>query len=71
MAFYCVNRNAQSGSGDHEVHDINSTKGCLPQPLNRVDLGWHDGCASAVRAAKRIYPDSNGCAWCASACHTT
>lgn len=34
------NKNAQGGSGDHEVHDLASTRGCLPNVLNRIDLGW-------------------------------
>jgi len=68
---YCVNTQAQAGSGDHEVHDLASTKGCLPNPANRLDLGWHAHCSDAVTAAKRIYSDVNGCYYCANACHTT
>jgi hypothetical protein len=69
MASYCVNKKAQS-NGDHEVHDLSSTKGCLPDASNRWDLGFHDGCRSAVATAKQYYPQSNGCAHCAPACHT-
>ncbi len=71
MPNYCVNTQAQSGSGDHEVHDLASTQGCLPNPANRRDLGWHSDCHGAVAAAKRIYSDVNGCYYCARACHTT
>lgn len=71
MPYYCVNSNAQSGSNDHEVHDLASTHGCLPAVANRVDLGFHSSCSSAVAAAKSIYSDVNGCYWCANACHTT
>ena len=69
MPNYCVNKNAQS-NGDHEVHDLASTKGCLPSASNRLDLGYHPSCSGAVTAAKRSYSQSNGCAYCASACHT-
>ncbi len=71
MPNYCVNRVAQSTSGDHEVHDLGSTKGCLPSSENRVDLGWHASCTSAVQAAKKLYSEVNGCFFCANACHTT
>lgn len=68
---FCVNRNAQSGSGDHEVHDLASTQGCLPAPANRVDLGSHATCRGAVAEAKKHFSDVNGCRWCATECHTT
>lgn len=71
MPHYCVNTDAQSQSGDHEVHDLASTEKCLPSPGNRRDLGWHANCADAVGAARRIYADVNGCRWCANPCHTT
>lgn len=71
MPNYIVNTNAQPVSGDHEVHDAASNKGCLPSVLNRRDLGYHSSCASAVRAAKSYYNDVNGCYYCANDCHTT
>ena len=71
MPEYCVNINAQPGSGDHEVHDLASQKGCLPQPANRLGLGSHPSCVEAVQAAKKLYTDANGCFYCATACHTT
>ena len=71
MPYYLVNRNAQSGSGDHELHDRSSTKGCLPSPANQLDLGLHASCRDAVVAAKRYYSDVNGCAYCSPGCHTT
>ena len=71
MPNYCVNNRAQPGSGDHEVHDLASTKSCLPDPINRHALGWHADCTGAVAAAKLIYSDVNGCYYCAYACHTT
>lgn len=72
MPNYCVNRNAQSVTRDHEVHDLTPGK-CnhLPDPQNRESLGVHASCRGAVQAAKRIYPDSNGCKFCCPECHTT
>lgn len=69
MAYYCVNKNAQA-NGDHEVHDTSSRLGCLPDASNRLALGSHASCASAVRQAKQHYSKANGCFYCASACHT-
>jgi hypothetical protein len=71
MPHYCVNTNAQPGSRDHEVHDLASTRNCLPAQHNRRDLGWHANCRDAVAAARRLYTDSNGCAHCVPLCHTT
>lgn len=71
MPNYCVNKTAQAGSGDHEVHDLSSTKGCLPEATNRIDLGYFASCTGAVAAAKRYFSDVNGCYWCARDCHTT
>lgn len=69
MPNFCVNRNEQS-NGDHEVHDNTVERSCLPISSNRLDLGNHATCSSAVRAAKVYYAQSNGCATCAPACHT-
>jgi hypothetical protein len=68
MAYYYVNRNAQS-NGDHEVH----TTGCsfMPEADNRTYLGDFSTCASAVREAKQHYDQVNGCYYCAKACHTS
>jgi len=72
MPYYCVNRNAQAGTGDHEVHDLASNKGCLPLESNQIALGYHPSCREAVAQAKRAYyGDSNGCRFCAPDCHTT
>jgi len=71
MPHFCVNINAQSASGDHEVHDLASTKGCLPDAAHQHDLGWHSSCSAAVAAAKKVYSDVNGCFYCANDCHTT
>lgn len=69
MPNYCVNKNAQA-NGDHEVHDTTANNWCLPLPVNRQDLGYHSGCQSAVQAARAYFRQVNGCAYCASGCHT-
>ena len=68
MASYYVNHNAQS-NGDHEVH----VSGCnwMPDPVNRQYLGEYSTCEPAVREAKKIYPQSNGCFYCCRPCHTS
>lgn len=71
MPNYCVNTNEQAGSGDHEVHDLASTKGCLPDPESCRALGWHASCAGAVDEANKYYSDVNGCYYRANECHTT
>lgn len=68
MKKYYVNKNAQA-NGDHEVH----TDGCdyLPEVYNRIDLGNHTNCVTAVVKAKEHYAKSNGCYYCCNACHTS
>lgn len=67
MAYYSVNKNTQS-NGDHEVHKT----GCswFPAEANRISLGNHATCHSAVTAAKKYYSQVNGCYYCSPACHT-
>ena len=69
MADYCVNKNAQS-NGDHEVHNLDKNCEYLPDPENRLALGNHSSCVTAVSKAKETYPQSNGCFYCAKECHT-
>jgi len=68
MLEYVVNDNAQN-NGDHEVH----TKQCTYFSMIRsyTNLGPHSTCTSAVRKAKEYYSQSNGCAFCSPACHTS
>lgn len=67
MALYYVNKNAQD-NGDHEVHK----EGCsyMPEIKNRKYLGTFLSCSGAVNAAKKEYPQSNGCYYCSKECHT-
>ena len=69
MPNYCVNKNAQP-TGEHEVHNLDANCNHLPDPVNRLSLGWHADCHSAVRKAKETYSDVDGCAYCCSACNT-
>ena len=68
MAKYYVNDRAQN-NGDHEVHK----EGCiyLPMIVSKTNLGDHYFCDSAVRKAKTIYSQSNGCYHCSYSCHTS
>ena len=68
MARYYVNKRAQN-NGDHEVHKSDCTR--LPTEENRLYLGSFTNCHGAVREAKKHYPQSNGCYYCALECHTT
>ena len=67
MPRYFVNKNAQS-NGDHEVH--NEYCGRCPNPENRIPLGWHATCVTAVAQAKFHYVTANGCYYCSNMCHT-
>ena len=68
MASYCVNKNVQA-NGDHEVHKY----GCqyLPAEQNRLYLGEHGSCFTAVIEARRYYNQVNGCYYCSNECHTS
>ena len=67
MPRFYVNTHAQA-TGEHEVHQ----EGCsyLPDPSNRIDLGIHPDCRSAVREAKKYYSNVDGCYYCCKPCHT-
>lgn len=68
MPKYYVNSKPQT-NGDHEVHVETCSR--LPDYQNRVDLGFHQNCSTAVLAAKNHYAKSNGCYYCCNACHTS
>lgn len=70
MPQYYINKNAQA-NGDHEVHSDPCS--FMPAPANRVDLGYHASCHTAVADAKRRWPQDriNGCYYCSTACHTS
>lgn len=68
MPNYCVNKNAQP-TGEHEVHNLDAFCNHLPDYSNRLDLGWHIDCQSAVRKAKEHYNNVDGCAYCCPTCN--
>jgi len=70
MPRYCVHKEAQS-NGDHEVHNLDASCQFTPHYTNRIDLGSFPSCSGAVAAAKLHYSQSNGCVFCATACHTS
>jgi len=67
MPTYLVNTHAQP-NGDHEVHEANCHH--LPAVEHRKYLGHFESCAPAVSEAKKTYPQSNGCYFCARECNT-
>lgn len=66
MAIYYVNNSAQA-NGDHEVHETS----CRYLPSDKKYLGDYTSCSPAVTEAKKTYSQSNGCATCSTACHTS
>lgn len=68
MSRFCVNTNY-----DHEVHNLDASPPCghLPNQANRLSLGEHQNCSTAVQKAQRTYSSANGCFYCATACHTS
>jgi hypothetical protein len=67
MPNYYVNANAQP-TGEHEVHKEGCTK--PPLPHNKIPLGSHASCQSAVAKAKPMFQKVDGCAYCSPECHT-
>jgi hypothetical protein len=68
MQRYLVNKNAQS-NGDHEMHV--DTCSHLPNPENRLYLGFFSGCREALKEAKKYDSNADGCFFCCNACHTS
>ncbi|GAA3525110.1 hypothetical protein GCM10022234_22570 [Aeromicrobium panaciterrae] len=69
MPSFCVNKDVQP-NGDHEVHDLSADCPTYPSPENRLALGEHSSCHTAVQAAGDYYNQVNGCFHCARPCHT-
>lgn len=66
MSKYYVNDHAQA-NGDHEVH--NEDCYWLKLTISKAYLGEYPNCELAVTYSKLIYPQSDGCAYCAPACN--
>lgn len=69
MPNYCVNKNAQP-TGEHEVHNLDASCHHLPEYSNRLALGSHFDCQSALREARKHYDNVDGCAYCCPSCNT-
>ena len=67
MPNYVVNKNPQR-TGEHELHLL----GCIYQPdvKNSIEVGYHPNCRSALEQAKKIFANTDGCAYCCPECHT-
>jgi hypothetical protein len=57
-----------SGTGTDLQNVVHRT--LTPKPENRISLGDHSSCHSAVREAKKHYHQVNGCFYCSTECHT-
>lgn len=66
MARYYVNKNTPS-TGKHKVHK----NGChrMPEPQNRIYLGYFSDTKKAVKKARRYFGNVAGCYYCASKVH--
>lgn len=69
MPRFCVNKNAQS-TGEHEVHNLDKNCNHLPETQNQLQLGSFSSCHGALTEARKTYSNVDGCAYCASECHT-
>lgn len=63
---YFVNNNAQP-TGEHEVHKEGCTE--LKKVYSKTDLGYYSNCADAVKKARQIYSNVDGCYYCIPECH--
>jgi hypothetical protein len=65
MKKYYVHKK-QDDKGDHEVHE----SGCpwLVNMENFIYLGSFNNCHEAVQAAKKYFPQVNGCKHCSEEC---
>ncbi|MDD2445329.1 MAG: hypothetical protein PHX09_00760 [Clostridia bacterium] len=69
MQNYCVNRNDEKNPGkDHEVHTVEHAKELKISDYK--ELGCFSSCHEAVRKAKELYSDADGCKICCPQCHT-
>ena len=68
MSYYIYNKNVDN-NGRHEVHTTNCSY--LPAAENRVSIGSHSYCKSAISYAKTLYPSKtfDGCYYCSTACN--
>ena len=67
MPDYYVNTNPQP-TGEHEVHQKHCSHPALD--IHKHQLGSFTNCFDAVLAARKIYGNVDGCAYCCPICHT-
>lgn len=68
MQKYCVNNDQTANPRlNHEVHTEKHASGL--DISNKTSLGYFNSCADAVKKAKQIYADADGCAICCPECH--
>ena len=67
MERYYVNQNTDTNpKNDHEVHK----ESCRLLPLrDKIDLGYHNNCQSALGKASQYYYNVDGCRVCIPECH--
>ena len=59
---YYVNDNTTKPGDNHEVHRADCA--WMPEAGSRTELGKFRSARGAVRAAKKVYADADGCAHC-------
>lgn len=68
MTKYYVNNDQTKNPGfHHEVHTEEHAKEL--GIYNKTYLGYFNSCAGAVKEAKTIFSDADGCVICCSECH--
>ncbi|NMA84937.1 MAG: hypothetical protein GX962_13870 [Epulopiscium sp.] len=66
--FYYVNNDQTKNPGlHHEVHTEEHAKKL--NIINKSYLGYYDNCRDAVKKAREIYENADGCAICCPLCH--
>ena len=67
MRYYVNNDPTKNPGGHHEVHTEEHAN--MLKIANKSYLGYYFNCADAVKKAKEIYSDADGCAICCPLCH--
>ncbi|GAA5037818.1 hypothetical protein GCM10011506_35990 [Marivirga lumbricoides] len=66
MANYWVNKHTNTNPhNNHEVHK----EGCQFMPSDKIYVGDHANCDSALIEARKHYTDVDGCSVCSNECH--
>ena len=66
---YCVNNDTTHNPGyHHEVHTLKHAEEL--KISNKIILGSFDNCAEALKEARKLYANADGCKICCYECHT-